>query len=640
MKKMIMFFVLLGLFLIGGPRDSYSQARFIFDIDPSDFPAIKGTLVPYNMFGLNLHLEDGFFDVTENGESMNATVRIDSSKKAEFPGASIIFLIDISSSMNTQTPDNPSILYFDWLKHGVHLALDSLKFVNGTEVAILPFFSAVHEATFPGFHTDTAKLHQNVRGLQLRPGRPDLYEVFNGAFNLFKYFDNASGDKQRHIIFVSDGEQKNIKLDFDGADEAIAKARENRAVVHSIQFGTRTDEYMEWLIKNTGGHNYTILNWFDNEDKFRWFCGHIQNKNYYQLVWDAPYGCDESSRNRNFEIDWYNNVAHTELMTEHDDSYIAPESSIMKLSIDEEQLVFGDTASVDSMKSFKLNFHGPEMTVNSIGFDPQGNFVIKDWGGTAPPFTMTGDESRIITVAYPEEDKPEQPGNVSLVLDTEGYPCDLPELFLISLCTSEFNVADQDFGEVMVEHGEESVTIEDIFTNNASIPLKLMMNVTGDGQADFSFNSADRTVSPGESVDLSVDFTPSSLGVKTATIEFSVEPEVCGGTASVTLSGEGIPSGIFENELTGAGNGNLGLSVVPNPASTEVSIYYELPESKSISIELYNSMGTLVQVLANEYMAEGSYRAFYSLEDIPAGVYFLRLSAGRNIAVQRLVITK
>lgn len=64
----------------------------------------------------------------------------------------------------------------------------------------------------------------------------------------------------------------------------------------------------------------------------------------------------------------------------------------------------------------------------------------------------------------------------------------------------------------------------------------------------------------------------------------------------------------------------------PNPFRGSTSISYVLPESGKVSLQLFNNMGQLVEVLADQYQEQGVHRLEYSGERLQPGVYTLRLT--------------
>lgn len=67
----------------------------------------------------------------------------------------------------------------------------------------------------------------------------------------------------------------------------------------------------------------------------------------------------------------------------------------------------------------------------------------------------------------------------------------------------------------------------------------------------------------------------------------------------------------------------------PNPFNPATTIQYTLRQDEFIKIELFNSLGELVKVIAQGFKPAGTYRVFLSFNNtlLASGVYFYRLSA-------------
>lgn len=77
----------------------------------------------------------------------------------------------------------------------------------------------------------------------------------------------------------------------------------------------------------------------------------------------------------------------------------------------------------------------------------------------------------------------------------------------------------------------------------------------------------------------------------------------------------------------------------PNPASGQLYIKTYLARSEKVSIQIINTEGKVVRVLANNEQMDAGYMARpYSVSDLPSGMYQLRLTASDRTLVQKLVV--
>ncbi|MEO0050413.1 MAG: T9SS type A sorting domain-containing protein [candidate division WOR-3 bacterium] len=80
-------------------------------------------------------------------------------------------------------------------------------------------------------------------------------------------------------------------------------------------------------------------------------------------------------------------------------------------------------------------------------------------------------------------------------------------------------------------------------------------------------------------------------------------------------------------------------SVYPNPASRFAVISYTLPKSACSELVIFDVTGRQVEVLAQGNLNAGEYNAVWNCENVPAGVYLYRLSAGNSNHNGRIVVT-
>ena len=63
------------------------------------------------------------------------------------------------------------------------------------------------------------------------------------------------------------------------------------------------------------------------------------------------------------------------------------------------------------------------------------------------------------------------------------------------------------------------------------------------------------------------------------------------------------------------------ISVYPNPFKNNTEVIYNMVESGSVRIALYNAVGQRMEVLVDEYKTAGNYNYSLNTSDIPSGVY-------------------
>ncbi len=70
----------------------------------------------------------------------------------------------------------------------------------------------------------------------------------------------------------------------------------------------------------------------------------------------------------------------------------------------------------------------------------------------------------------------------------------------------------------------------------------------------------------------------------------------------------------------------------PNPLNPEATIAFELKESSRTSLKIYDVAGREIETLVDEVRASGRHQVGWSADDVPSGVYFVRLLVGHPAA--------
>jgi len=87
------------------------------------------------------------------------------------------------------------------------------------------------------------------------------------------------------------------------------------------------------------------------------------------------------------------------------------------------------------------------------------------------------------------------------------------------------------------------------------------------------------------------------------------------------------------------------LSCYPNPFKSTVTIKYNLKNSGQSVLNIYNTKGQLVKTLMNDIKASGQYETTWSgdsesNEQLPSGIYFVRLQNGSETKTQKVLLLK
>jgi len=80
--------------------------------------------------------------------------------------------------------------------------------------------------------------------------------------------------------------------------------------------------------------------------------------------------------------------------------------------------------------------------------------------------------------------------------------------------------------------------------------------------------------------------------------------------------------------------------IFPNPFNPITTIRYQLPEQTLVEITAYNLLGQQVKRLVKEQKSAGTYSVIWNAENLPSGIYLIRMTAGNFYKVQKCVLLK
>lgn len=178
--------------------------------------------------------------------------------------------------------------------------------------------------------------------------------------------------------------------------------------------------------------------------------------------------------------------------------------------------------------------------------------------------------------------------------------------------------------------GSESVTIEELsapvagFTSSTSFATGIFTNTsTTSGNSTYSWDFGDGNSSTEESPIHAYSNTITYLVTLTVTNE-------CGSDTfsdSVTLSTVGLDDLFLNGDV----------AVYPNPSKGEFTIDMTVLGSSDISVQVENMLGAIVYE-SNPGTVQGAYSENISLGEAPAGMYFVRVLAGKQQLVKKIII--
>ncbi len=111
------------------------------------------------------------------------------------------------------------------------------------------------------------------------------------------------------------------------------------------------------------------------------------------------------------------------------------------------------------------------------------------------------------------------------------------------------------------------------------------------------------------------------------------------GVAAMATLGEPLPAGVSSSEpVDFLYGGAPRLTLEQNPVRGSAHIRYMLPQASSTKLEAFDRSGRRFATLASGYSAAGSHSATWDTRNVPAGIYFLRLTAASGQGSLKAVI--
>ena len=127
--------------------------------------------------------------------------------------------------------------------------------------------------------------------------------------------------------------------------------------------------------------------------------------------------------------------------------------------------------------------------------------------------------------------------------------------------------------------------------------------------------------------------------------DFTAKIESCSGTSASPLVQAvddeivRMPDDTKEKEIVE--NTKTDLVVYPNPTQERTFVEFEINESTSVNLLVFDARGNVVnRLLNNKVMAAGFYQTSFETNELPIGIYTVFLRIGEEIVSKRLIVQK
>jgi hypothetical protein len=80
--------------------------------------------------------------------------------------------------------------------------------------------------------------------------------------------------------------------------------------------------------------------------------------------------------------------------------------------------------------------------------------------------------------------------------------------------------------------------------------------------------------------------------------------------------------------------------IYPNPFNPITKIKFSLPEDSYVEIKVYDVLGREIETLLSEHRKAGYHEITFDASNLPSGVYFYRIKAGKFADVKKMILMK
>lgn len=209
-----------------------------------------------------------------------------------------------------------------------------------------------------------------------------------------------------------------------------------------------------------------------------------------------------------------------------------------------------------------------------------------------------------------------------------SLPLEVENDWLVKNTEVEFNY---DPGKIAYQSFAALINASGIFTNAVEVePGRALLTFVSQNPIEGNFNPAKILL----------------------TVKDGVEPEDIMVTTKYKLNnGEFIDGPTFSGSITDVDHETIipEKFVVdqnyPNPFNPSTTIKYQLPENAFVTIKIYDMLGSEVKTLVSSNMNAGTYEINWNGDSnfgnrVSSGTYILRVSAGKNAAVKKMLLLK
>ncbi|MCB0710963.1 MAG: choice-of-anchor D domain-containing protein [Ignavibacteriae bacterium] len=192
-------------------------------------------------------------------------------------------------------------------------------------------------------------------------------------------------------------------------------------------------------------------------------------------------------------------------------------------------------------------------------------------------------------------------------------------------------------------------------TNTGTLPVRLDNPVlSGANKDDYRVGPVVRRVlEAGQTEIFEVTYVPLGVGASTGQLSFGsnatngAQVVQLGGEASSTVKLNDPNGSSVQQETPGVGLSRVSVegktsiqALVPNPATSQVTLHYRSATEVPYSIGIYNEKGDLVLTILERATAVGEFSEIVDLSSLPTGRYFVQMNVGGKLITEPLNLVR
>jgi hypothetical protein len=132
------------------------------------------------------------------------------------------------------------------------------------------------------------------------------------------------------------------------------------------------------------------------------------------------------------------------------------------------------------------------------------------------------------------------------------------------------------------------------------------------------------------------EFTPGQIALMHDAVS-AYRPSLIGGATARGRMEEIAEDAIHPDDVTG---GIEFRGAGPNPFRSATAVRFALPHAEHVQLQVFNVAGQRVKSLIDAQMPAGAHSAMFAAQELPAGLYFLRLRVGAGEMTRSVILLK